>query len=197
MKNLIRNSIAALAVASFALVANAVPITGAISIAGAATPLGGDFNTATGFATLGPASAISTSGNFTQVPLFANNITMFAFDYGTTGSPALTPPGGLVVWTTLNLGITTSFFLTGITVVDHNVFDQVGLIGAGIFSITGLDDTYGTFNLTANQAGTTFSFSASQSAQNRVPDSASTAILLALGLGCMGFGVRRLKAIKS
>lgn len=198
MKNIIRKSLAALALAGLALTAQAVPISGAISLAGTFTPTGGDINTATSFATLGPAFATSTSGNFnvgtSGIVTFPNagasSFTMTAFSYGTTAAPLLAP-NPIQVWTTTNGLVTTSFTLQSITVVDHNVSNQVGLIGTGFFKMTGFEDTFGTFNLTANQAQTTFSFSSSQEAQNRVPDAGSSAVLLGLGLACLGLGARR------
>jgi len=200
MKSLVRNCLVTLALAGLALTARAVPITGAISLAGSFTPTGGDINTATSFQSLGPAFATSVSGSFltsSNIVTFpsagASLFSMTPFGYGTSGSPNLTP-GPLQVWTTTNGGVTTSFTLQSISVVDHNVNNQVGLIGTGVFSMTGFEATFGTFNLTANQAQTTFSFSSSQEATGRVPDAGSSALLLGLGLGCLGLGVRRFKS---
>jgi hypothetical protein len=201
MKNIVRSSIAAISL-GLAASAFAAPITGAISLAGAFTPTGGNINTATSFSSLGPAVATSTVGSFALAVSGINTIldagadssfAMTPFSYGTTAAPLLSP-SPVLVWTTTNGLITTSFLLQSISVVDHNVPDQVGLIGSGIFSMTGFDDTYGTFNLTANQAQTTFSFSSSQQATNRVPDSGSTVLLLGSVLLAIGAISRRMKA---
>ena len=200
MKNIIRKSLATFAVACLAVSANAALISGSISIAGAATfGVGGNINTATGFTTLGPAFVTSASGNFltsSNIILFpaagTSILTMTPFNYGTSLTPALsgnTNP----TWTTTNGGVTTSFNLISISLVDHNINNQVGLFGLGVFKMTGFEDTLGDFNFTANQAGSTFSFSASQTAF--APDGGSTAILLGLGLGCLGFAARRFKSV--
>jgi hypothetical protein len=196
MKTIIRNSLATLAVACLAINAHAALITGAISIAGGATYAGGNINTATAFTTLGPAIVTSYSGTFassSNIVLFSTSLTMNAFGYGTSATPAYVA-GSTPTWTTPSLsGVTTSFTLTSINLVDHNINDQVTLLGVGVFKMTGFDDTIGSFNLTANQGGSTFSFSASQVAY--APDGGSTAILLGLGLGFLGFAARRFKAI--
>ncbi|MEO6568493.1 MAG: hypothetical protein ABIO94_06985 [Opitutaceae bacterium] len=210
MKNYIRYSFAALALASFAIPFHAAPITGAISLAGAVTPTGGNLNTATSFSTLGPGFATSTAGDFntatsgivTSSFFGASTFAMTPFGFGTTATPALSG-GPLVVWTTTNAGVVTSFTLQSISLVDHNIVDQLGLLGAGFFSMTGKDNTPANFNLTANQAANTYSVSLSQAVSfanpnaPSAPDAGSTAFLLALVLGCLGFGVRRLRPVHS
>jgi len=207
MKNVVHTTLATLVFAALALSAHAVQITGTISLVGNVVPAGNDVNTATSFTTLGPALANQTSGSFLTATSGINTIlqagadstfAMTPFAFGTSAAPALAP-SPVQVWTTTNAGITTSFLLTSITLVDHNIPDQVTLMGMGVFSMTGFDNTTGTFNFTAQQAGATevrtFSFSSSQATV--VPDSGSTGVLLGLGLGFLGFGMRKLRANKA
>src|SRR5438046_2478767 len=110
MNSLIRNSLAAVALASIALTSQAATITGAISLAGSVIPTGGNIDTATSFSSLGPAVATTTSGSFTTAtsgivtypPVAgASLFTMTPFGYGTSGAPLLSP-GPIQVWTTTN-----------------------------------------------------------------------------------------------
>jgi hypothetical protein len=86
-------------------------------------------------------------------------------------------------------GKTYSFDLTGVQSVSQG-FDVNGLqflqiSGTGFLQITGFEDTKASYLLTANQAGSTFSFSSSNQA---VPDGGATIALLGLVLvGVEGF----------
>ena len=200
MKNLILKSLGALALASFALTAQAIPISGGISFAGAYTSNTGNINTATSFTTI--TSVVSTGSNGTLAPA-VSGITPFTtglltfngFTFGNSpnGSGQVTP---VLIWTGNGTnGVITTFTLNSISIVDHNPVDSVAIVGAGFFTETGFDATPGTFLFTANQAAGTFSFSLSQAAL--APDGGTTALLLGLGLVGVGLSARRFKSKKA
>ena len=197
MKNLILKSLGALALASFALTAQAIPITGGISLAGAYTSNTGNLNTATAFTSFTGVVSTGTAGTLASANItnFVTPFTMNGFVFGTApnGAGNNTP---LQIWTTgPNGGITTTFTLSSISSVDHNPTDTVTVIGNGFFTETGYDQTAGTFIFSANQAGGTFSFSLSHAAL--APDGGTTALLLGLGLVGLGFSARRFKSVKA
>jgi hypothetical protein len=199
MKNLILKSLSVLALASFALTAQAIPVSGGISFAGGFTSNTGNLNTATAFSSF--TNVISTGSTGTLAPgvsgLTAFNPAVLAFNgftFGTSpnGAGSVTP---VLIWTgTGTNGVITTFTLNSIFTVDHNPFDTVVIVGSGVFTETGFDATPGTFTFSANQAGGTFSFSLSQAAL--APDGGTTALLL--GLGLVGVGLsRRFKSNKA
>jgi hypothetical protein len=200
MKNLILKSLSVLALASFALTAQAIPVSGGISFAGGFTSNTGNLNTATAFSSF--TNVISTGSTGTLAPA-VSGLTTFnpavlsfnGFTFGTSpgGAGSITP---VLVWTgTGTNGVITTFTLNSISTVDHNPFDTVVIVGQGIFTETGFDATPGTFTFSANQAGGTFSFSLSQAAL--APDGGTTALLLGLGLVGVGLSARRFKSNKA
>ena len=106
-------------------------------------------------------------------------------EVGFTGTKQITN-----FWSLTSSGETYSFDLASIT--DNSVtLGTLIIIGTGTAKTTveGLDDTFGTFQLSTSSAGTAITFSSVTS----VPDSGHTAALLGLGmLGLAGLA-RRLK----
>jgi VPDSG-CTERM motif len=178
MKNSTKTLFATLAVvflvcAAVSPQAQAVMITGGISLGGSYTTDTGDINTATAFTSFPSAFVVSTSGDYSGVPLFTS-VTQnpFSFDPFVPNNP---------LWTFMVGTDTYSFDLTTITLVDRSVPDALTLKGTGDLNITGFDTTDGSWTFTANQAGGTFSFSSSNGALT--PDGGSALILFGLALG--------------
>jgi hypothetical protein len=87
-----------------------------------------------------------------------------------------------------------TFDLSTVVVTFHDA-NLLNLTGTGIFHKTGFDPTFGNFFFSANQAGETFSFSASQAAAG-IPEPASM-LLLGTGLaGIAGVFRRRFRSSK-
>ena len=155
-----RFALAIVAVALISTAANASFITGAISVdAGAGsilTPVDdGGSATSLGSATGLEFDAIqgdvqSATGDFAVDS--ASPVTFYDFYFTGTGIPQL--PTDL--WST----DTFSFEMTSVN-IDFQGNTALVLTGSGVVSGTGYDDTNGTWSLTANNAGSTFSFSAS------------------------------------
>jgi len=174
--------------------AEAATITGAISFAGAANPTGtsGTLNWAT-----------ATGINFGLDQMVASMPLPSGSYAGTEGTKVVFndftfspfPAGGVnPLWSFVFGGNTFAFSLTSLTSVSQSGNGPNGstliLVGSGILTRTGLDPTFGLFNLTAqgfNNMGdpmATFSFSASNvSTQAPVPEPAS---LLLFGSGMLG-----------
>jgi hypothetical protein len=161
--------------------ANAVLLTGDISISGDATAVGGtDWGTATGIAFPDNDFVVDTvSGDFADFATVGDIGTINDFTF----LPTFTTVDPL--WTIGDLSFVLETIVVETQVSILNVSYMV-LTGTGIFSATGYEDTFGTFVLTANSAGTSFNFSSSAAA---VPEP-STLLLLSAGLLLLGF-VRR------
>lgn len=157
--------------------AKADPITGSIGFAGSfTTNNNSDFTLATGI-TFGPAITIgATSGDYVYVPnIILVNFNDFTFD-------SLPTPD---LWDFSFWGKSYSFKATSLNVTATT--NTITLSGGGMAHITGRDDTYGDWVITANNLGSNFTFSASTAA----PDGGTTALLVGLGLASMGFVARR------
>jgi len=168
----------------FSQQAQAVPITGGISLAGGYTTNTGDVDTATAFASFPFVLVIGVSGSYTGVGtgLSSPSVTMNPFTFNPFNGP-ITP-----LWTFMSAGSTYSFDLTALTSILQPGDDTLTLKGTGTLHITNFTDTVGSWVFTANQAGDTFSFSSSNAAA--VPDSGSAVALLGIALAGIE-GVRR------
>jgi hypothetical protein len=112
------------------------------------------------------------------IPSTVGQIKDFAF----AGPGSVAFPTAVLAWETIG---PLTFDLLTVT-VDFVSTNALLLSGTGLFHLAGFDDTAGTFTLTANKSGTTFSASASK---GTVPDGGSTAALL--GSVLFAFGVLR------
>ena len=174
--------------------AQAVTLTGGISLTGGFTTNTGNVNTATAFTGFNGVTPTAVGGTFSAIPVFTpGNINMVGFNFGTTAAPFLGAPVN-PLWTWTSGPNTISFTLNSVNSVDHNPVDSVSIVGAGVFNGTvgGVlyEQTVGTFLLTANQGGGTVSFSSSQAT---VPDGGSTSLLLGLALVGIALASRKLK----
>ena len=168
----------------FSQQAQAVPITGGISLAGNYVTNTGNLNTATAFNSFPTVLVMSVSGSYTGVgtgPLLSPVVTMPAFSFNPFSS-SVTP-----LWTFMSAGSTYSFDLTALTSRLQPGNLTLTLEGTGTLHITGFTDTPGDWVFTANQRSATFSFSSSNGA---VPDSGSAVALLGIALAGIE-GVRR------
>ena len=151
--------------------ASAIPIVGEVSFSGSYTinnsnlALATKFNTFTGVTV----SALPT-GDYSGLAGAAVTMTAFTFD------PF--PVGGVVPLWTIPSSPGTSFDLLALNVAFESPTALL-LTGSGIAHKTGRDDTPGTWVLSANTLGTTFSFSSTNSS---VPDGGTTVALLGMGL---------------
>ena len=165
----------------FSQQAQAVPIVGGISLAGAYTTNTGDINTATAFTSFPFVFVTGVSGSYTGVATgFGTAVTMNPFSFNPF-SGAVTP-----LWTFMSAGSTYSFDLTVLSLTQQGN-NTLTLNGTGTLHITGFTDTAGSWLFTANQAVDTFTFSSSNGA---VPDSGSAVALLGIALAGIE-GVRR------
>jgi len=168
----------------FSQQAQAVPITGGISLAGGYVTNTVNLNTATAFTSFPFALVTGVSGSYTGVGtgLGSPLVTMNPFTFNPFNGP-ITP-----LWTFMSAGSTFSFDLTALTSILQPGDDTLTLKGTGTLHITNFTDTVGSWVFTANQGGDTFSFSSSNGAA--VPDSGSAVALLGIALAGIE-GVRR------
>ena len=166
--------------------ASAIPIVGEISFAGSYTinnsnlALATQFNSFTGVTV----SALPT-GDYAGLAGTGVNMTAFTFD------PF--PVGGVVPLWSLVAQPGTTFDLLAINVAFESPTALL-LTGTGIAHKAGRDNTPGTWILSANTLGSTFSFSSTYSS---VPDGGTTVALLGMALvGVEGLR-RKLGSLKS
>ena len=183
MRHISKTILAALAIGLLGAVGlsqqtQAVMITGGISLGGSYTTDTGDINTANAFTSFPSAFVVSTSGDYSGVPLFTS-VTQnpFIFD---PFAPPISP-----LWTFMVGTDTYSFDLLTLS-IDQQGGDALQLSGTGDLNITGFDTTPGSWVFTANQAGGTFSFSSTNDA---TPEGGSAVALLGFAL----FGLEMLR----
>ena len=167
----------------FSQQAQAVPITGGISLAGGYTVNTGNLNTATAFTSFPSVLVFSVSGSYSGVGtgLSSPVVTMSGFSFNPFSSSVIP------LWTFMSGGSTYSFDLTVLSSRLQPGDNSLTLKGTGTLHITGFTDTAGSWLFTANQAVDTFTFSSSNGA---VPDSGSAVALLGIALAGIE-GVRR------
>lgn len=165
-------------------------INGAISFSGTSMQDNEDLSLAKAFTGFSNVVVSTTGGTEDYADVLSGQIVTFS---PFTFLPTLSPSPLAALWSFVNNGIAYSFDATGIT-VNSSSSHTLALTGTGIAHITGFDDTPGNWYFSANRAGGTASFSASNEV-NSVPEPAT---LFLLGSGLLGLGAagRRKKAYK-
>lgn len=172
--------------ALFSQHASAIPIVGEISFAGFYTVNNPNLALATSFNSFSGVTvglgATGATGDY--APLSGADVTMTPFSFDPF------PVGGVVPLWTIPSSPGTSFDLLALNVAFESPTALL-LTGTGIAHKTGRDNTPGTWILSANTLGSTFSFSSTNaSVGNRVPDGGTTVALLGMGLVAVE-GLRR------
>ena len=129
----------------------------------------------------------SADGNFSGLIGASGLIKDFSFaGAGTANFPKPVAGAPILAWETIG-GLTFDMLTVSITL--QNATSLV-LDGTGLFHMAGFDNTPGSFTLSANQSGTSFSASASK---GTVPDAGSTMFLLGTALAGLAAVRRRLQ----
>ena len=153
--------------------ASAIPIVGEISFAGSYTINNPNLALATAFTGFsGVTVSAAPTGDYSG--LAGTGVTMSVT--GFTFDPF--PAGGVVPLWSLVSQPGTTFDLLALNIAFESPTSLL-LTGTGIAHKTGRDNTPGTWVLSANTLGTTFSFSSTNSS---VPDGGTTVALLGIGL---------------
>ncbi len=173
-------TVLALTLAFGAGAAQAVPITGDISFTGSYTiDNTSNLALATKFLSFDGVTVTTGEASGTYAGTDGAPVTFQPFAFSDAG---VTP-----LWT-FTIGLTTfSFDATTLTKPFANVNNLV-VEGVGVAHVTGFDDTPGFWSITANKAGTSFSFSSSAAT---VPEPAAIGVA---GLGLATIFLRRRKA---
>jgi hypothetical protein len=158
----------------------AIPIVGDISFGGSYTVDNPNLTIATKFITFSSVIVIPIEhGDY--VGTAGNSVTFTPFTF----SPPTTPV--VPLWT-FTIGPTTYSFNALTMTVPYKSSSLLDIQGTGTAYITGRDPTPGIWNVTANKAGASFSFSSSAA----VPDGGTTVLLLGAALSALGLIKRRL-----
>lgn len=173
------------AIAGTCMVGQANPINGSIAFSGNpvfnSTPISG----ATAFTALNNVyvNPGQQTGDYSSIPNFSTTtFTPFTFS----------PPAGSVVplWVVTVGVITYSFEATSMISSFDSVLNIWNIGGSGIASITGYDNTVGTWNLAAGNQGGSFFFGSATT----VPDGGMTVMLLGTALSGLALLRRKLAA---
>lgn len=185
MKTSLINIAGALLLAfSVSNIAKADPITGEIDIAQSGSQAVIDFTANTvSFLPSAPglnATVSYTAGSYNSpTDLLGSAVSYSDFTY----SPFVGPE---TIW---QISGSTYFILSGITSV--NEVGGLVLHGTGTAYLSGFDATVGSWSFSANNTGTRFAFSSTNTFS--VPDGGTTALLVGLGLVGMGAAAYRRK----
>jgi len=186
--------------------ASPIPISGSISFLGNATLNTTNLATASSFTSFMADSVNQVSGDYSVLPaLTGDSVTFTPFTFYTGGgvmsggfrfssTPVATPLSTSPLWTFTAGGVTYSFMATGtITVIQNSSFLDIS--GDGIAMISGGTTNYvptdGEWTIQETKSGSSFSFGGTAVAipPAEGPDGASTALLMAIGLGGL-FGLQ-------
>lgn len=121
------------------------------------------------------------SGSFANKIFTPVDFHDFTFNPLGSGQPTL--------WSFVSGTVNYALRMTGASVISQNA-NQINLAGGAILSADGYQDTVGSFQFTANNSGTSFSYSASA----QVPE--PTSIVL-FGVGLLGMGFSKIRRRES
>ena len=179
------------AILAMAATAHATKITGNIDMGGTATldsQLLGSATKVTSFSSVRTGDGTGT-GTFAGLDDLA--VTWNAFGW----NPSTTPVNPL--WTFNNAGITYTLVLNNVS-VDSQDNSFLNLLGSGVLSATGYEDTAASWSFTISNSGggshANFKFTFANSQTAAVPDGGTTVMLLGAGLSCLGLIRRKLVA---